>query len=488
MRARCLISKKQINERETLNRLPPLNNRPPPPRQNPNLTPSFCSPPSDHHASSPPATAVYITTSPPPPEAPVHLPPPPFQLLPHHPQTLPSPFTPLDNHIASAYNRYGRCFELGYQGQEGSTCHCCRGAGSKVEEAAATGERDSFVPGTIEHARMETLVSLGTMQHRGYDRDVLQQLGRVDEFNAMMTPQWTSLLRCSWLQYDELTVEFLSTFQYDTRSLTYPRVVSFALGRQTHTMSVAHFAVAFGLYSQEQVAAPDFEGLLRGSARAPTPGYVTEEELSAFWRTISTQPNTDLRLASQIRDPFLRYIHRILGSTLIPRSSGKDKVSSFDLFCLYCIQGCHPANLATILLTSFARPRRGGRTTRLDMGPYIGHLAHHLRVFLTYPVEHVTRGPETTPYELYDMQTSGMVTFDALPRWMPMLSAPEHAPAVPPPSTHHEIERDCESAQKKGGIEAALLKRYRDRKTMAKHHFMKNGGYDDEERVRANPP
>ncbi|KAD6455082.1 hypothetical protein E3N88_09788 [Mikania micrantha] len=51
-----------------------------------------------------------------------------------------------------------------------------------------------------------------------------------------------------------------------------------------------------------------------------------------------------------------------------------------------------------------------------------------------------------------------------------------------------EIERDCESAQKKGGIEAALLKRYRDRKTMAKHHFMKNGGYDDEERVRANPP
>ncbi|KAD4585650.1 hypothetical protein E3N88_23251 [Mikania micrantha] len=51
-----------------------------------------------------------------------------------------------------------------------------------------------------------------------------------------------------------------------------------------------------------------------------------------------------------------------------------------------------------------------------------------------------------------------------------------------------EIERGCESAQKKGGIEAALLKRYRDRKAMAKQHFIKNGGYDDEERVRANPP
>ncbi|KAL8249280.1 hypothetical protein R6Q59_006148 [Mikania micrantha] len=49
-----------------------------------------------------------------------------------------------------------------------------------------------------------------------------------------------------------------------------------------------------------------------------------------------------------------------------------------------------------------------------------------------------------------------------------------------------EIECDCENAQKKGGIEETLLKRYRDRKAMATQHSMKNGGYD-EERVRANP-
>ncbi|KAL8229486.1 hypothetical protein R6Q57_014386 [Mikania cordata] len=41
---------------------------------------------------------------------------------------------------------------------------------------------------------------------------------------------------------------------------------------------------------------------------------------------------------------------------------------------------------------------------------------------------------------------------------------------------------------KKGGIEATLLKRYRDRKAMAKQYFIKNGGYDGEERARANPP
>ncbi|KAL8199990.1 hypothetical protein R6Q57_011329 [Mikania cordata] len=309
-----------------------------------------------------------------------------------------------------------------------------------------------FAPSTMEHARMETLLSLETMQHRGYDRDILQQLGRVDEFDAMMTPQWEPLLRCGWLQYDELTVEFLSTFQYDTRSLTQPRAVSFALGRQTDTMSVSQLAVAFGLYTQEQVAAPNFEGLLRGSARAATPGYIKEEDLSSFWRTISTQPNTDRRLASQIRDPFLRYIHRIVGSTLIPRNSGNDMVSSFDLFCLYCIQGRHPANLDTILITSFARPRRGGRMACLDIRPYIGHLAHSLRVFLTYPREHVTLGPKSTPYALYDMQTAGMVTFDTPPRWMPLLAAPDlpdHAPVVHPPLTHrilHQGERPARDA------------------------------------------
>ncbi|KAL8210068.1 hypothetical protein R6Q57_006800 [Mikania cordata] len=51
-----------------------------------------------------------------------------------------------------------------------------------------------------------------------------------------------------------------------------------------------------------------------------------------------------------------------------------------------------------------------------------------------------------------------------------------------------EIERGCESAPKKGGIEATLLKRYRDRKAMAKKRFINNGGYADEERARANPP
>ncbi|KAL8240338.1 hypothetical protein R6Q59_013693 [Mikania micrantha] len=227
------------------------------------------------------------------------------------------------------------------------------------------------------YSRMQTLVGLETMQHHGYDRDILEQLGLVAEFDAMMTPQWAPLLRCSWLQYDELT---------------------------THTMSVAQFTVAFGLYTQEQVASADFEDFLTGFTRAARP--------------------------------------EILACTLISRHSGKDKVSYFDLFCLYCIQGRHPANLATILLTSFARPRLGGHTTRLDMGPYIGHLAHRLRVFTTYPVEHVTVGPETSPYALYDMQTSGM-RIDMMEDIQRLMAA-HMSIELPPRMQDHRIPSDPE--------------------------------------------
>ncbi|KAD4180501.1 hypothetical protein E3N88_29092 [Mikania micrantha] len=50
------------------------------------------------------------------------------------------------------------------------------------------------------------------------------------------------------------------------------------------------------------------------------------------------------------------------------------------------------------------------------------------------------------------------------------------------------VERDLEAAKKKGGIEGAIMKRYRDRKARAKQHFLSVGGEADLVRARANPP
>ncbi|KAD7477159.1 hypothetical protein E3N88_00295 [Mikania micrantha] len=61
------------------------------------------------------------------------------------------------------------------------------------------------------------------------------------------------------------------------------------------------------------------------------------------------------------------------------------------------------------------------------------------------------------------MQTAGMVTFDRPPRWMPILPAPEHAPAVPPPSTCrilHRGERPPRDAPPRQPASPHLTQRY----------------------------
>ncbi|KAL8213971.1 hypothetical protein R6Q57_003420 [Mikania cordata] len=151
----------------------------------------------------------------------------------------------------------------------------------------------------------KTLVGLETIQHHGYDRVMIEQVGRANEFDAMVTSRWGLLLRCEWSQDDELIVEFLSTLCYDTRSLTYPRAMLFTLGRTTRGMSVSQFAVSMGIHTQEEVAAAEFEGLLR----ATRPRYVTEAEMATYWGTIFVPPHTDQRLSTQIHDPLLCCIH-----------------------------------------------------------------------------------------------------------------------------------------------------------------------------------
>ncbi|KAM0006492.1 hypothetical protein Hdeb2414_s0171g00822191 [Helianthus debilis subsp. tardiflorus] len=52
-----------------------------------------------------------------------------------------------------------------------------------------------------------------------------------------------------------------------------------------------------------------------------------------------------------------------------------------------------------------------------------------------------------------------------------------------------EIERDCERRQLKGGIRSFYMKRYRDRKSMAKKEFIKLGKrHDNLETIRGSPP
>ena len=121
-----------------------------------------------------------------------------------------------------------------------------------------------FELATDEAVRCERFMDLEIYQARTFDWDLIEAMGLTDRLETLLWPSWRSALRCSEVQYAELTMEFHSTFQYDLARFSEPTAISFALGRRKFTMSVPDFAVATGFYTREEADAPGFAQLLRG--------------------------------------------------------------------------------------------------------------------------------------------------------------------------------------------------------------------------------
>ncbi|KAF5760123.1 hypothetical protein HanXRQr2_Chr16g0749591 [Helianthus annuus] len=197
-------------------------------------------------------------------------------------------------------------------------------------------------------------------------------------------------------------------------------------------MTLPQFAVATGFYTQQEVHEPGFVTLLRGVVKKAQDFCVMKEDLARFWGTIATAPFSNNMVASDIRDPVHRFIHKILAATLIGRHEGDNKVNHHSLFCLMCMVEGQPANLASIFAWSMTRPSRGGRQARLYCGPYITWLAESLAVFADYPAERMHTGPAPTLMELKSFQSAGIVTYDEPPAWAAIVKGPQ---VQPPPST-----------------------------------------------------
>ena len=309
-----------------------------------------------------------------------------------------------------------------------------------------------FAPTTLEFRAFDKIAATQTLQHRSFDLDLLRTLGSAERLEGLLDARWRSVLGCRWAQYDELTMDFHSTLLFTAGSLTDPTTVSFSLGRQVHTMSITDFAVLTGFYTREETATPIFTESLRAVIREPHALGVTDSQLAAFWMRIADSAYSTSAVESSIRDPFLRYIHRVLASTLIGRKSGAEKCNQLDVFCLYCIHEGRPANIATILLTSFTRVRRGGGSARIALGPYVFRIAQRLRVFDRYPAHFLTRGLLTIPFNLELMRLARMVEQDEPVRWVPtcqfvQVPPPADAPAMEamqrgaPPHRQHALFR-----------------------------------------------
>ncbi|KAJ0845821.1 hypothetical protein HanRHA438_Chr15g0717971 [Helianthus annuus] len=168
-------------------------------------------------------------------------------------------------------------------------------------------------------------------------------------------------------------------------------------------MTLPQFAEATGFYSCQEVESDEFRGLLRYVVKEEKEFCVMAGDLQRFWATIATTPYSSNMVASDIRDQLYRFVHKILAATLIGRYEG-DKVNQHSLFCLMCMVEMRPANLASILAWSLARPKKGGKNARLY-------------------------GPAPSLMELKSLQLARIVTVDTPPAW----EAVTEGQQVPPP-------------------------------------------------------
>ncbi|XP_035831085.1 uncharacterized protein LOC118480390 [Helianthus annuus] len=270
-----------------------------------------------------------------------------------------------------------------------------------------------------EYEKFEKLKDIELLQHRVINWKWLNEIGSEQEVRDLLGERLIDALNCVEPQYEELVLEFHSTWVHKEGKFDLGTTVLFSFGRQVYEMNVLRFAIVSGLYTEEEVKRPEFATYLRGAYNKPRDCSVGGTELKEFWKTISNRPFGSTNLITSVRNPVYRYVLKILSTTLVGRKSGENKANWIELFILMCrVQG-KEINLATILADSFSRDRRGGHQAGLDMGPYITRIATNLGVFDKYLPEFLHKGPTTAMFGLQELQKAGIVSWQEPYGWEP---------------------------------------------------------------------
>ncbi|KAF5796655.1 hypothetical protein HanXRQr2_Chr08g0354281 [Helianthus annuus] len=212
------------------------------------------------------------------------------------------------------------------------------------------------------------------------------------------------MVDCALDQYEELVLEFHSTWKHKEGNFADDKAVSFSLGRRVFKMNMARFAVASGFYTPEEVQQPGFVTSLGRAYSTDREYSVGAAELRRFWSTISDHPFALTNLITLVRNPVYRYVLKILSTTLVGRKSGENKANWIEIFILMCRVENREMNLATMLAAYFSRGRRGGPRATWAMGPYITHLGLNLRVFEKYNPRFLHEGPKTIIFGMMELQ------------------------------------------------------------------------------------
>ncbi|MFS7905115.1 hypothetical protein Hanom_Chr01g00043941 [Helianthus anomalus] len=184
-----------------------------------------------------------------------------------------------------------------------------------------------------EWNKFDKLKDTELLQHRFIDWSWLEEIGSLQEMQDLVGPKLTDAMEYTQPQYEELVLEFHSTWLHKEGNFEKDTAVSFSLGRQVYEMNMAHFAIVSGLYTKEEVR--DYS--------------VGGNELREFWSIISDHSFALTNLITLVRNPMYRYLLKTLSATLTGRKSGENKANWIELFILMCQVQKREMNLATVL-------------------------------------------------------------------------------------------------------------------------------------------
>ncbi|KAL8223693.1 hypothetical protein R6Q57_019168 [Mikania cordata] len=195
-----------------------------------------------------------------------------------------------------------------------------------------------FSQGTIERSRRDRLLRKEMGQQKAIDYDLLPELGQLERMTAIIgedTP-WSRLFDMTFApQYRLTTVEFLSTFVFRPRATDQLQAdpdqpeVSFRLCGLAYAMSLAEFGNALGLYTEEELEMPIYTSAIHTADDAV---------VSAWWPRIGDEPFVRAARVTRICDPLIRYLHRVIASSITGRGMSQGWCTSQVYFFILYIE------------------------------------------------------------------------------------------------------------------------------------------------------
>ncbi|KAL8229413.1 hypothetical protein R6Q57_014313 [Mikania cordata] len=187
-----------------------------------------------------------------------------------------------------------------------------------------------FPQGMVACSRRDRLLRKEMGQQKAIDYDLLAELGQLERMTAIIgeeTP-WSRLFEMTFApQYRLITVEFLSTFVYRPRGPDYqpqagaqPSEISFRLCGFAYELSLTEFGNALDLYTEQELTMMIYTTAIHTAHDAV---------INAWWPRISDEPFFRVDRVTRIRDPLIRYLHRVIATSITGRGMSQEWCTTY---------------------------------------------------------------------------------------------------------------------------------------------------------------